>query len=365
MNAVTSLPPGVEVLPGQHDLLAVADQWNRLAEASGSPFYTAEWLNAWWNAFGSGAFTCLTLRNDDGLLQAVACCERRGNRLTATANANTEDWDVLAADDQARRTLWRALAELGAGRLHLRGLRHPAGLDIAHDVLGRAGYSIAESIHNRSPYLQLPGTFDQLLGSVSPKLRKQLRYYRRALEREGHLRFRTTVGGEWLERDLTAFFRLEGSSWKARAGTAILSDRRTERLYRDFVHAAACAGWLRLGLLELNGEPIAGDLGCAFAGGSFLIKTGFDERYGRLSPGLVLRGEALRTSIEEGSRFYDFMGGPEAYKLRWTAELRPRVTIRAYRGVWRPLVVYHTRIRPVLKAAVVQMRTSRKQGRRS
>jgi CelD/BcsL family acetyltransferase involved in cellulose biosynthesis len=192
---------------------------------------------------------------------------------------------------------------------------------------------------------------------VSRNLRSQLGRRRRALEREGSLGFRTAVGGdEELERDLAAFFRVESSGWKSGTGTAILSDPRTERLYTDFTRAAAAAGWLRLHLLELDGVPVAADLNCVFAGGMFLVKTGFDKRYGQFSPGLVLRGEVLRAAVQEGCRFYDFLGGPDGYKLRWTTELRPRMAIRAYRGAVRPLALYHARLRPVLKAGVGRAR---------
>jgi CelD/BcsL family acetyltransferase involved in cellulose biosynthesis len=177
-------------------------------------------------------------------------------------------------------------------------------------------------------------------------------------EREGTLRFRTTSGGEQLERDLDAFLDVEASGWKRHRGTAILSDSRTAQLYREFARQAAGKGWLRLHLLELDGTPIAGDLGCSFAGGSFLLKTGFDERYARLSPGLLLRAEALRAAIEDGCRSYDFLGGPDDWKLRWTREVRLRTVINAYRGAWRPLALYQTAARPRLEAVAAQLRTT-------
>jgi CelD/BcsL family acetyltransferase involved in cellulose biosynthesis len=336
--------------------LAGAEGWNVLAGSAGSPFLTVEWLSAWWRAFGSGRFTCLALRDGRGALRAGACCRRlAGGRLAAAANAHTGDWDVVAADPQARRALWQALAGLGAGAVHLPGIRSRASLDEADQELRASGYSTVRATGIRSPYLELPASWEELLASVSRNHRSQLRRQRRGLEREGRLVFRTTVGGdEELERDLAAFFRVESSGWKSGAGTAILSDPRTERLYSDFAKAAAAAGWLRLHLLELDGVPVAADLSCAFAGGVFLIKTGFDERYRRLSPGLVLRGEALRSAVQEGARFYDFLGGPDGYKLRWTTELRPRAAVRAYRGARRPLVLYHARLRPALKAGVVR-----------
>ena len=341
--------------------LPPAREWDVLAAAAGSPFLTAEWLTAWWGAFGTGRLTCLLLRDRHGSLRAGAYCRRlAGGRLAAAANEHTGDWDVAATDEPARWALWQALAGLGAGAVDLGAIRGRTSLDQAAQALAGAGYRTVEVPGVRSPYLELPGSWEDLLASVSRNLRSQLGRRRRALEREGRLRFRTTAPApEELERDLVAFLRVEGSGWKAGSGTAILSDPRTERLYTDFARAAAAAGWLRLHLLELDGVPVAADLNCRFAGGTFLLKTGFDERYGQFSPGLVLRGEVLRTAIEEGSGFYDFLGGPDGYKLRWTPELRPRVAVKAYRGAWRPLATYQARLRPLLKAGVVAARTLR------
>jgi CelD/BcsL family acetyltransferase involved in cellulose biosynthesis len=228
---------------------------------------------------------------------------------------------------------------------------------LAREVLRPAGYRVVAEHGPESPYLSLPATYDELLASKSGNFRSQLGRRRRGLEREGELVFRTTRGGERLAGDLDTLFRVEGAGWKSAGGTAILSDPRTQRLYRTFAEVAAERGWLRLHLLELDGRAIAADYSCVFAGGEFLLKTGFDEEWGRLSPGLVLRGEVLRQAIEEGLGYYDFLGGPDHYKLRWTEELRVRVTLRAFRGL-RGLgpFLYRSRIRPALKAARSRLR---------
>jgi CelD/BcsL family acetyltransferase involved in cellulose biosynthesis len=340
-------------------LVTAADEWDRVAMQAGSPYFTAEWLSAWWSAFGSGRFSCLVLRGDDGSIRAGAAFHRlRGGRLHAAANVYTEDWDIVAADQEAQAELWHRLSRLGAGRLHLPALRSPQSVAIASRTLLDAGYSVVMTTAPASPYLQLPESWEELVSSVSRKLLKQLRYYRRLAEREGTVRFRTTSGGEQLEPDLDAFLRLEGSGWKRRRGTAIVSNPRSERLYREFARRAGEKGWLRLHLLELDGTPIAGDLGCSFAGGSFLLKTGFDERYARLSPGLLLRAEALRAAIEEGCRSYDFLGGPDDWKRRWTSDARPRTVVNAYRGPWKPMALYQVAARPHLEALAARLRAS-------
>jgi CelD/BcsL family acetyltransferase involved in cellulose biosynthesis len=353
-----------DVLGTPYDLLRLSEEWNRLAVRAGSPFLTAEWLAAWWSTFGRRTFA-LVLRDAEGRLRAGGCWQsRRGGRLLAAANVHSGDWDVVAADDAARAALWEEVVHLGTGHVQLVAVRDGTpGAEAARRALAGGGFGLVQLDVTDSPYLQLAKTWEDVLGSVSRNLRSQLGRRRRALERAGRVRLVRSSADD-LERHLDAFIRVEGSGWKDRSGTAIRSHWRTEQLYREFALRAAHAGWLRLYLLELDGVPIAGDFNCAFAGGWFLLKTGFDERYAELSPGLVLRGEILRASIEEGCRFYDFLGGPDAYKMRWASGVRPRVTLGAFRRAWAPLLffdakplrAYHSRLQPVLASARTWLR---------
>ena len=319
-----------------------------------SPFLTHEWLTLWSRAFGRGTPTTVLLRDPEGRLAGGALLFRRPGRLETPANEHSGDWAAVGRDEQARSQVWAAIADLRAPLTVLTGLIDPAPARLA---LERRGRRVFATVGARSPFLDLPPRFDDLLQQASRNLRSQVGRRRRALEREGRLSFRTTTGGARMARDLDAFFRIEAAGWKAKAGTAILSDPVHERLYRDFATAAAGRGWLRLHLLELDGEPIAADLGCAIDGSAFLIKTGFDEAHARRSPGLVLRAEVLRASIEEGLTEYDFLGGPDAYKLRWTSVVRPRVTLRAVNPHVGVLVeTYRRAVRPGFRCGRVVVR---------
>lgn len=332
-------------------LPALRDEWNALAPEEPTPFLTHEWLTAWCEAFGGGEPVCPVVRDGDGRLRGAACLLRtRFGGFSAPANDHTGDWDVVAADDEARAAVWQAIGELGGARLTLSALRvgsRSAGL--ARAALGDR-YRLLAIPGPRSPYLELPDDYDGLLAGVSRNLRSQVGRRRRQLDKDGGVALRTVTGGPELDRALDDLFRLEASGWKARAGTAILRDEGAERLYRGFAHAAADRGWLRVYLLEIGGEPWAGDLGIALGGVGFLLKTGFDEAHARLSPGILLRAEVLRASIDEGLRGYDFLGPDDDYKLRWATGVRPRFTLRAFRGAaGLPGAAWHGRLRPGLK----------------
>lgn len=337
------------------DLVAIAPEWDDLALLASSPFLTVEWLTSWWSVFGTGDPAVLVLRNEAGRLVGGAFCRRTRRTLEAAANLWSGNWDVLASDEAARRELWRVLAQIAPARLRLFGLiEGSAETRVARESLRAAGFSVFRRGGAGCPYLVLPDRWETLLGGVSRNLRSQVARRGRALERLGTVTFRAVKGGEELPGALEHVLRLEGSGWKGREGTAILSDPALEALYRSFAARAAERGWLRLYLLELEGQPIAADFGCAFGGTGFLMKTGFDEHYGELSPGLVLRARVLQASIEEGLGAYDFLGRAEPYKLRWGAHARPRFALRAYRGLGTlPERVFERAVRPAAKRLAV------------
>ena len=154
-------------------LEAVRGDWNRLALDGGNPFLTYEWISSWWPAFGEGELACVLLRSPEGAPRAAAACRlTRSRELSGLTNAYSSDWDVLAIDDRARSDAWAAIARFGARRLTLEGLAEgPSSAGAACRGLGEGGYRVLENRAHTSPYLRLPGTWDDLLASVSQKLR--------------------------------------------------------------------------------------------------------------------------------------------------------------------------------------------------
>ena len=343
----------------QVDPAGVAPQWDTLAANSVSPFLTTAWLVPWSQAYARDP-VWLGLWDADANLRAGACFLRaRDGTLLAAANVETSSWDVIASEPKDREAMWRAVVELGSRRLQIRIMPEHGGVEVVRHVLQAAGYRLIERTKSENPRLQLPSSWDDLLAAVSPNLRSQYRRRLRALSHEGPVRLRTTSGGTDLARDFQTFLRLEASGWKGRRGTAMLYNPQALTLYRGFAERAAQQGWLRLQLLEVGGRAVAGDLSCVFAGGTFMLKTAYDEALGDFSPGLVLRGEALRTAIDEGSAFFDFLGSPESYKMRWGAQAQRYLDIDGYRGAYAPVAFYHRRIRPVVGAARRQLRSRR------
>jgi CelD/BcsL family acetyltransferase involved in cellulose biosynthesis len=342
------------------ELGALATEWNAIAGESGNLFQTHEWLSGWWRAFGEGDPSWMVLHDRDGSIRAGACLSPlRANGMTSAANVHSGMWDVLARDEAARAQLWSAIAGLGANRLHLRGLPQAGPSEpLVREDLRRAGYRVLSTPGPFSPWLKLPGTWEELCGSLSSSMRSSMRRTERTLEKRGSLTFATATAGAQLERQLERFIALESSGWKGRNGSAIAAKPATAGLYRDFARAAARRGWMRLHTLELDGELIAASFACVFGGECVLLKSAFDERRRDLSPGRYLLARMIRSAIEqEHASSCDFLGEADRYKLRWAPEVRPRMTMWAYRGVASPGYTLRRRVRPLVKSVRDRIRS--------
>jgi CelD/BcsL family acetyltransferase involved in cellulose biosynthesis len=110
------------------------------------------------------------------------------------------------------------------------------------------------------------------------------------------------------------FLRLEASSWKGEAGTALASSPSDAAYLRQIATAFRNEG--RLQVLELSadgGEPLA--IGCNLVGGDtvFWFKTAFDERYRRFSPGAELTYAGRDDFYERGDlKLVDSCAAPES-----------------------------------------------------
>jgi CelD/BcsL family acetyltransferase involved in cellulose biosynthesis len=160
--------------------------------------------------------------------------------------------------------------------------------------------------------LRVPqGGWNAYLAGQSPSFREQLRRRSRALERAGAA-FRLS-GEHSLERDLDTLFALHRARWEG--GKTSFDDTP---FHRDVARAALARGWLRLWLLELDGEPIAAWHGFHVGGVTNYYQAGRDPAHAKLSAGFVLLAHTLRVAIEEGATEYRFGRGAEAFKYRFT-----------------------------------------------
>ncbi len=311
----------VEPLDG---LAADRQAWSELAEASGNPFATWEWATTWWLHFGAGRrLRLLGGRRPDGSLAAIfplyeaAHRPLRVLRLLGHGPAD-ELGPVCAPGDRpaAAAGLRRALAGdlvpydvLLADRL---AAGEPWGEAVGGAVLRRQS----------SPVIALEvSDWETFLRERSRNFREQVRRRERRLARAHALRFRLTEAPADLPADLATLFRLHDARWGSGDSGALRGARRA--FHRDWAAVALARGWLRLWLLELDGQAVAAWYGLRYAGSEWYYQAGRDPAWERASVGSVLLAHTVRAALEDGARSYRLLRGEEGYKARWATGDRP------------------------------------------
>jgi dTDP-4-amino-4,6-dideoxygalactose transaminase len=300
--------------------------WTELADRSGNLFSTWEWASTWWSLYGDGRSLLLGRLRRRGrtlaLLPLYAWRDRpvRIARFVGHGPAD-ELGPVCGPGDRAAaaRALRQAVADARCGLL------------VAEHLPGREGWSalLGGGVIVRrevSPVLRWNGGWQEYVASRSTKMRRQLRQRERRLERHG-LAYRLADASS-LERDLDTLFALHEARWGGET-TPFLAHRE---FHRAFAVRAAARGWLRLWLLELDGEPAAAWYGFRFAGREFYYQFGRDPALGGLDLGFVLVAHSVRQALEDGVREYRFLRGDDAYKMRFATSAGGVETIAVARG---------------------------------
>jgi len=312
-------------------------EWNRLLGEASEPsvFLSPDWVIAWQRHFGPDreAFL-LTARDESGNLAGLAPLYRRrlgpqvlrGPRVLSflgDEGVGSEYLGILARRGSERAVV-SALAQDLEGEwvlADLRGLRTGfPGTDLMISALGAQSPDRVHRERHPCSSIPLPGDYEAYLAFLHPKFRTAIRHRTKRLAKNFAVRLILTTRQEELEGHLGRFFEMHQDRWVAEGYAGSFYHPRKRNFYREASAAFLRRGWLRFYHLEVDGVIRAAQYGIAYGGVLHSLQDAFDSHFrpeGARSIGVVLRGMAIRESIVEGLRAYDFLGGEEEFKTRW------------------------------------------------
>lgn len=341
---------------------ALGEEWDALAaqQDERSPFDLHCWYDSWWRAFaGSDELAICTLRRE-GELVGVFPLRRSGRELLSLSNVHSPLYRPLARDGEAMTELVAAALSAGGG-LELASL--PAG-DAGVEQLeaGAAGAAkvIALEPAHTSPTVDTSGDFDAWRAVSKKRWGAPLERFRRKMGRDHEAEFVIVEPPVDLAGELVDGYRVEASGWKGEQGTAITSKPETETFYTEVARAFERRDELRFSRIVLDGETAAFDLTLLHDGRLHLLKTGFDEKFRKLAPGLVMRLSIIERCFELGLASHELLGDESEWKAKFQTGLRPYATLRAYprRPAGLARYAYRSKLRPHLRTLYRGLRRS-------
>jgi CelD/BcsL family acetyltransferase involved in cellulose biosynthesis len=321
-----------------------ADDWNRLAQASDTAtvFQSFEWHAAWWSVFRDDYELRVVLAWAGPELAAIApwALTRKGRELQFLGSgdyasdycdflvdpAHPEAVDALAGWMFANRRAWRRVDFRNVPSHSHHRLRLEARLR------ERTSWVVSEVEADAPTRVLGDAAADrEALGKSS--LRRHFRHF----SKSGRLEFQHLASEPEVAPLLDAFFRQHIARRAMAGGKSQFLDARQKRLYRELVRVLAPRGWLRFGVVRLDGEPIAFHFGFEYGSRFIWYKPAFSTAHAKHSPGEVLLKFLLEDALKRGLAEFDFTVGSEPFKYRFANRVRSNHRIRVYAlpaGYW-------------------------------
>lgn len=174
----------------------------------------------------------------------------------------------------------------------------------------------------RAPYASLPGDYEAYLNTLSKKSRynarkkiKQIRVYHE-LEHKFHDDPAT------LQSAFDIFLALHKERWEAEGQGGAFEDPAMEALHRDFAAQALERGWLRLGMMSLDGRIVFSTYGFMIGDRYYLYQQGGTTDFAQFNLGYAALTFCLEDACENGATSFEFLRGEADYKLHWAKERR-------------------------------------------
>ncbi|HEX5763362.1 MAG TPA: GNAT family N-acetyltransferase [Solirubrobacterales bacterium] len=308
---------------------ALAPDWDRLLPEDARPFDLHCWYMAWWQAFGAGREPAICIARRGGELVGAMPLVRDGRRLGAMANTHSPVFRPLARDGEAREQLIGAVLADGAAELTLTAL--PDGDPSVERLrIDAAPMRAAFEAGQVSPIVETSGEFEEWRKRSKRRWGAPLERFRRKMGRDHEAELSIVEPPADLETELEDGFRVEASGWKGAQGTAILSTPETHAFYGSIAREFHARDELRLSSIVLDGQTAAFDLCLLHRGRLYLLKTGFDESFRRLAPGLVMRLSIVERCFELGLDAHELLGDDSEWKRKFATGERRHVGLRAY-----------------------------------
>jgi glycosyltransferase involved in cell wall biosynthesis len=276
----------------------------------------------------SGAALCLPLQ-----VQDVQRRWGRERRLDSVANYYTGVYGpVVSAPDVINETsIFQAFECMGPelSACDVADLRPVAPgspfFAAAQAAFRRLGFWVDSYFCFGNWYLPVAGRrFDDYYASVPSKVRNTIRRAENRLAKHPGARVEiVTPTSADLDSAIAHYTAVYAKSWKIPEPYALFIP--------GFCRLAAAQGWLRLGLLTLDDQPLAAQIWIVKDGKASIFKLAYDGEYAKFSPGSILTKALLRHVIDiDRVTEVDYLAGDDDYKKDWMSHRRERRGIIAF-----------------------------------
>lgn len=182
-----------------------------------------------------------------------------------------------------------------------------------------------------SQYIDIQGEYTAFFETLSSQRRYDIRRATRRAEELGKLNIQLLFPApDQIPALLEQANRIEASSWKGKAGTALSYNENMHRFFCDALSAFAYEKACYFAFLHIDENIVAMQFGVYAQQRFWILKIGYDESYSKASPGLLLMNELVRLAYERSDAGIEFLGSSEPWIRTWNPQQRYYAAILIY-----------------------------------
>ncbi len=358
----------IKVITSVSNFALLKDEWNRLSEKTGPyrPFLCFDWYEIWLKHFlADNQLFVIAISEENEIKIALPCLLKRLRwkglslrRIELIGNVYSPFRYFLfngTTQDDRSRHLHLILDDLkrnfrGWDILEFGSIPEENGFyEVIKMGVEKTGLKLEEFACYGDWYNDAVDPSGEIFFSKLPSgVRKDILYCKRRLEKSGDVEFKI-ITRENIEEAMNDYYVVYSKSWQEKEGIG-------PNFHRDLGKMAGKNGWLRLGFLRFNNQPIAAQFWMKCDDHAFILKTVYDQEFKKYSPGKILTSEMVKSMIDiDKVGTIDYVQGDETYKKDWTPKRRERKGIRVFNDTLRGryAAVWHKRIMPAIKRNIV------------
>ena len=303
------------------------DNWNNiLVDCAGDTvFITPNWQEIWWNRFGDGQQIHLKQILNDSVIIGIAPLMLNEKLLTFIGDSDLYDYMDFphrkGNESLFFESLWNFVLPLDWEVMRLESIpEDSATLKYLKNMAINDGYEVDSIESDKTPFLELPSSWDDYLSHLRKKDRHELRRKIRRLENNGafeQIKFELTF--DTLEESMDCFFQLMSmSSFEKKEFLA--ADRKA--FFMEIASDLSERSQFDLFFMEIGGEKVAGCICFDYDDQYLLYNSGYRTDMSHLSVGLLNKAFTIKHAIDIGKKEYNFLRGTERYKYQLGAQDR-------------------------------------------
>lgn len=295
-----------------------------------SIFFSREWFESMAVALDDRSMVFACVLADNRVMAILPLVKSAGNTWYSLKHRYTPHYSLLLANDDQQQVL-TCLVQ-GLGQLPLKALiLEPVADDDSkllamQTVMEADGFNCDHMFRFYNWILRVQGqSYQEYLAARPSRLRNTMARKKRKLEREHGYDIRLFTGDDVVQA-MADYYSVYSASWKAEEQYVLTLD--------DIVARFTRAGWTRLAILYIKGQPAAAQLWFVHHGKASIFRLSYDEAWKRYSTGSILTGFLMQYVIDvDKVEQVDFLTGNDAYKQDWMSDRRQRFALSCIKNV--------------------------------